>query len=116
MKTAALIRCACRMGAICAGAPPEKLEALSDYGLDLGLAFQIVDDILDVTSTPEELGKATGKDQAAGKLTYPGVLGMEEASAEAARLVRCAQDSLAPFGPEADMLRELARYVTGRKK
>ena len=104
------------MGAICAGAPQEKYDALSTYGQSLGLAFQIVDDILDVTSTPEEMGKATGKDQAAGKLTYPGVLGMEESQRHAGELVESAKTALEPFGPEADMLRALADYVTSRKK
>ena len=115
MKTAALLQCACRMGAICAAAPDRKLEALASYGLDLGLAFQIADDILDVTSSPQDLGKATQKDLAAGKLTYPGVFGTEEAGLEARRLVSKAKNELAGFGPEADMLRSLADYVVERK-
>ncbi len=115
MKTAALLRCACRMGAICAGSLEEKLEALTSYGLNLGLAFQIVDDILDVTSTPEELGKATQKDLAAGKLTYPGVFGTDQAALEARKHVETAIESLVVFGTEADNLRALAGYVADRK-
>jgi farnesyl diphosphate synthase len=115
MKTAALIECACRMGAICAKATQEQLQTLGDYGLNLGLAFQIVDDILDVTSTPGELGKATQKDQAAGKLTYPGVFGIEEAETEARRHASTARKALDIFGPDADMLRALADYVVERK-
>ena len=103
------------MGAICAGAPPEKLEALSTYGENLGLAFQITDDMLDVTSTPEELGKSTQKDLAAGKLTYPGVFGMKEASERAKECINAAKNALDAFGQEADMLRALADYVIERR-
>jgi geranylgeranyl diphosphate synthase type II len=115
MKTAALIRCACRMGAICARASSDKLEALSAYGENLGLAFQIIDDMLDVTSSPEELGKSTQKDEAAGKLTYPGVFGMGEAGRQAREYVNAAKEALGAFAPEADMLRALADYVTERR-
>jgi geranylgeranyl diphosphate synthase type II len=103
------------MGAICAGAPPENLEALSSYGENLGLAFQITDDMLDVTSTPEELGKSTQKDLAAGKLTYPGVFGMEEAVEQAKVHISAAKDALSVFGQEAGMLRALADYVVERR-
>lgn len=115
MKTAALIECACRMGAICAGAAPEQLDALSACGRNLGLSFQVADDILDETSTPEELGKATRKDAAAGKLTYPCVFGLDEAGREAGKLATAAKDALAVFGPEADRLRALTDYVVSRK-
>ncbi len=115
MKTAALLRCACRMGAICAEATDEQLGALTNYGTNLGLAFQISDDILDETSTPEELGKATHKDLAAGKLTYPGVFGLEEASRQAREHVARAIEALEVFGPEADNLRSMAEYVARRK-
>ena len=97
MKTAALLQCACRMGALCARALPEKIEALDQYGLNLGLAFQIVDDVLDVTSTPNELGKATQKDLAAGKLTYPGVFGLEEAALQAQSHADRAKEALNDF-------------------
>ncbi len=115
MKTAALIRCACRMGAICAAAPPERLDALSAYGESLGLAFQITDDMLDVTSTPEELGKSTQKDLAAGKLTYPGVFGMEKAASHAKEHIEAAKKALGVFGREVDTLRALADYVAERR-
>ena len=116
MKTAALIRCACRMGAICAGASHEKTEALGRFGFELGIAFQITDDMLDVTSTPEQLGKATQKDSAAGKLTYPEVFGMDESAGEARTHIDQAKKDLEDFGPEADNLRALADYVISRKK
>lgn len=115
MKTAALLECACSMGAMCANESKEQLQSLAEYGHNLGLAFQIADDLLDVTSTPEELGKATQKDLAAGKLTYPGVFGIEEAKNEARSLASAAGDAIANFGPEADMLRALADYVVERK-
>ncbi|MEO6435417.1 MAG: polyprenyl synthetase family protein, partial [Tepidisphaeraceae bacterium] len=76
-KTGALLTAACRMGAIAAGASPEQLERITRYGEHLGLAFQIVDDLLDVTSTPEQLGKHTRKDAGGGKNTYPGLLGID---------------------------------------
>ena len=104
------------MGGICSNAGEKQLDSLSNYGLALGLAFQIVDDILDETSTPEMLGKATQKDIAAGKLTYPGIFGIEESSCEARRMSETAVESLSIFGPEADNLRALARYVVERKK
>ena len=103
------------MGAICADAPADKLEALGSCGENLGLAFQITDDMLDVTSTPEELGKSTQKDLAAGKLTYPGVFGMEEASERAQECINAAKNALDAFGQEADMLRALADYVIERR-
>lgn len=115
MKTAALIRCACRMGAICTDAPPRQLEALTTYATNLGLAFQIADDILDETSTSEQLGKATQKDAAAGKLTYPGVFGLTEAGREAGRLIAEAKDALVTFGDRAENLRALADYVVSRE-
>jgi len=114
MKTAALIRCACRMGAICGEASDEQVEALSGYGLALGLAFQVVDDILDETSTPEKMGKATHKDVAAGKLTYPKVFGIEKSKEEAKRLSETALEALSTFGPDAGNLRAIARYVVER--
>lgn len=78
-KTGALIRAACRMGALCGGAETSQLDALSRYGDAIGFMFQIVDDLLDITQTPEHAGKATGKDASAGKLTYPGLFGLERA-------------------------------------
>ena len=95
MKTGALIRCACRMGAIVRGAGRGAgvLEAIDTYGRAIGLAFQIVDDILDVTATAEQMGKKTGKDAAIGKLTYPSLVGLDKAREYLAEQVRdCRRD------------------------
>lgn len=93
-KTAALIRCACRMGALCGGASAAQLQALTDYGDAIGLMFQVVDDLLDVTQTTQQLGKTAGKDVAQGKLTYPALLGLEGTRAEIQRLQKLAHDAL----------------------
>ena len=114
-KTAALIRTSIRVGARLAGANAAPLEALSVAGADLGLAFQIVDDILDVTATTEQLGKTAGKDQAQQKATYPAIHGLEASQAQAARLVGGALQALAPLGPPAEPLRALARFIVERK-
>lgn len=113
-KTGALLTCACRMGAIAAGADESALAAMSSFGRHLGLAFQIVDDVLDVTSTPEQLGKATNKDAGKGKNTYPALLGLEESRREAARQLSLALTSIERFGNEADVLRAAARFVVER--
>ncbi|HEX8524843.1 MAG TPA: farnesyl diphosphate synthase [Tepidisphaeraceae bacterium] len=114
MKTGALLTASCRMGAIAAGVSHEKLNAVSDYGRNLGLAFQIVDDILDVTSTPEQMGKATNKDHGAGKNTYPSLLGLEKSREAAEKALNAGLKALAPFGEEAEGLRALARFIVGR--
>lgn len=114
-KTAALIAASCRMGGLCAGAPASRLDALGRYGRHLGLAFQIADDILDETSTPEELGKATTKDADAGKQTYPRVVGMEASRTAAREQIEQAEKALEIFGEKADNLRCLARYVIDRR-
>jgi geranylgeranyl diphosphate synthase type II len=126
MKTGALITASCRMGAIAAGAATDaingaagalgpELAAVTSYGQHLGLAFQIVDDILDVTSTPRELGKATNKDAGRGKNTYPSLLGLEQSRAEAARQSRLAQEALTPLGDSANGLAALAKFVIERE-
>jgi geranylgeranyl diphosphate synthase type II len=115
-KTAALIRAACRMGAICGNATPEGLAGLTSYGEAIGLMFQIVDDLLDVTQSAEHIGKATGKDLPAGKLTFPGLLGIEASREEARRLKQVASESLVAFGPAADPLRELCSYLAVRTR
>jgi geranylgeranyl diphosphate synthase type II len=115
MKTGALLTASCRMGAIAAGAPESHLSAVTDYGRHLGLAFQIVDDILDVTSTPEQMGKATNKDAAKGKNTYPVLMGLEASQREAKLHLDAALDALAPLGSAADGLRHLARFVVERE-
>ncbi|MHC4100621.1 MAG: polyprenyl synthetase family protein [Planctomycetota bacterium] len=115
-KTAALIRAACTMGAICAGPPPRILDAFADYGEAAGLMFQIVDDLLDVTQSAEHIGKATGKDGPAGKLTYPGVHG-DDASRQAVELLRQeAHAALKPLGQAGQVLRELCDFMAVRTK
>jgi geranylgeranyl pyrophosphate synthase len=85
-KTAALLTAACRMGALCANASKSQLDAVCRYGQAIGLMFQIVDDLLDVTQSAEHVGKAVGKDDAAGKLTFPGLLGLDVSRGEVERL------------------------------
>jgi geranylgeranyl pyrophosphate synthase len=115
MKTGALLTAACRLGAIAAGTSPAKLAALDAYGRQLGLAFQIVDDILDQTATAEQLGKATGKDAAKGKVTYPMLMGLDSSRCEAQNALQAALDALEPFGELAHSLRALAVFVVERK-
>jgi len=114
-KTGALITAALHMGAISARAPREAREALRAYGQRLGLAFQIKDDILDVEAPAEVLGKTAGKDQKSGKLTYPAVLGMDEAKKLLREAVADAKRALAPFDERAAMLRLLADFVAERE-
>jgi geranylgeranyl pyrophosphate synthase len=115
-KTGMLIRASCRMGAMCAGADAAALAAITRYADDLGLVFQIVDDLLDVTQTTEHLGKKAGKDIDAGKLTYPGVFGIERSRAEVRRLHQESLDVLAPFGAAANPLRQLADSLATRTR
>jgi geranylgeranyl diphosphate synthase type II len=115
MKTGALLTASCRMGAIAAGASETQLNAVSDYGRHLGLAFQIIDDVLDVTSTPEQMGKATNKDAAKGKNTYPVLMGLEASQTEAHHQLKLALDSLNELGASADGLRHLAKFVVERE-
>ena len=115
-KTAALFRASCRMGAICGKADPDQLAALTRYGEAIGLMFQAVDDLLDVTQTTEHLGKAVDKDAAQGKLTYPEVLGVETTRSEIQRLHTAANEALAPFGGRGDALRDLCAYLAVRTR
>ena len=115
-KTAALIRAACRLGGQCCEGSPEAIGALTGYGEAVGLMFQIIDDLLDVTGTAEHIGKATGKDLEAGKLTYPGVHGTGASRKEVLRLRDEALAALAPLGPAADHLRELCEYMAVRTR
>jgi len=115
-KTGALLRASCRMGAICGGADPRQLEAVSAYGEAIGLMFQVVDDLLDVTQSSEQLGKTAGKDAAQGKLTYPSLLGIEETKKVVERLRGQALGALQPLGPAADPLRQLCQYMAVRTK
>jgi len=114
-KTAALIRASIRAGAMLAGATPSQLVALGLAGGNLGLAFQIMDDILDVTATSEELGKTAGKDQAQQKATYPAVHGLEVSRIHAKALVGEAHAALQSFGPRAEALRALGTFIVERK-
>ncbi len=112
-KTGALIRAAATAGAIMAGAPVDLVAAIDTYATELGLAFQIVDDILDVEGASAELGKTAGKDAAAGKLTYPALYGLEESRRLAAACVDRALAALAQ-ARLAGRLPDIARWVTGR--
>lgn len=114
-KTAALLTTSIRLGAMTANAREDKLEALSVFGRALGLAFQVIDDILDVTQSTEVLGKTAGKDVAVEKATYPAILGLEKSRKEAAKLTRQAMEALAPFGKKARWLREIADYLLKRE-
>ncbi len=117
-KTAALITAACRMGAICANAPASQLDAVTRYGQAIGLMFQIVDDLLDVTQSAEHVGKAVGKDDAAGKLTFPGLIGVEASKAEVERLRAAAHEALESLNAsgKSRMLLDLADAMAIRTK
>ena len=114
-KTGAMILASVRVGAKLGGAKEEILKALTRYGESLGLAFQIADDILNVEGKAALMGKKTGSDLSKGKATYPSVLGVEESKKRARELVHLAVDALKPLGPEADPLREIARFVVARE-
>jgi geranylgeranyl diphosphate synthase type II len=114
-KTAALLTCSVRLGAMAANARTSELTAITAFGRALGLAFQVIDDILDVTQTSEKLGKSAGKDVAAKKATYPAVIGLEKSRAEARRLTAKAHAALANFGRSADRLREIAKHLLARE-
>jgi geranylgeranyl diphosphate synthase type II len=115
-KTAAMLKSSVRLGAMSANADPRKLSAITRFGERLGLAFQVIDDILDVTQTSEILGKSAGKDIAAKKATYPAVIGLEKSRAEARRLTRQAHDALSLFaGSDAEALHALANYLLERE-
>jgi geranylgeranyl diphosphate synthase type II len=115
-KTGALIRASVRAGALLAGADDSALDRLTRYGEHIGLAFQIADDILNVTGTAESLGKPAGSDATKNKSTYPALAGLDRARALGEEAVARAIDALAGFGPEADTFRALARYIVERRK
>ncbi|XHR27444.1 MAG: polyprenyl synthetase family protein [Chthoniobacteraceae bacterium] len=114
-KTAALLTASIRLGGMSANATPKKLEALTGFGKNLGLAFQVIDDILDVTQTSEKLGKSAGKDVAAQKTTYPALLGLEKSRKEARRLTDASLSALKPLGKTADTLRAIGAYLLERE-
>ncbi len=115
-KTAKMFRCAAAMGALCGGASAEPLEILGQYGLKIGLGFQIADDILDVSASSEQLGKTAGKDLKAAKCTYPAVVGIEKAKELERKLAQEAVALLEPFGAKAAVLRQLALALLDRNK
>jgi farnesyl diphosphate synthase len=115
MKTGALIAFSSEAGAILAGAPGDPRQALRGYAHDLGLAFQIADDLLDVEGSAEETGKPVGADAAAGKATFVSILGVERARAQAELLVEQAVAHLDLFEQRADLLRQVARFVVNRR-
>jgi geranylgeranyl diphosphate synthase type II len=115
-KTAKMFRCAAVMGAVSGGAGQSQIDCLSEYGLKIGLGFQIADDILDVSASSEHLGKTAGKDIMAGKATYPAVVGIKKSRQTAKRLADEAVAVLEPFGPEADILRQLAMALLKRTR
>ena len=115
-KTAALISASIVSGGLYARAGDNAVASLRSFGQSIGLAFQIVDDVLDVTQTSEQLGKTAGKDTAAEKATYPALFGIDESLRKAETLVESAFTSLADFGPRAETLKALARFLVERKK
>lgn len=114
-KTAALLTSALRLGAMSANVSPAKLKSITQFGQSLGLAFQVIDDILDVTQTTEKLGKTAGKDVASQKATYPALLGLEKSRKLAKTLTRQAKDALKPFGKRAGLLLGFADFLLDRE-
>lgn len=115
-KTSALLCCAVRLGGMSVNCSPGQLKALTDFGYNVGLAFQVIDDILDVTQTSEQLGKTAGKDQAARKATYPAIVGLDQSRAIAKRLTQRAYEALRPFKGRAVALEALAKYLLERDR
>jgi geranylgeranyl diphosphate synthase type II len=115
-KTSALLCCAVRLGGMSANCPPVQLKALTNFGYHVGLAFQVIDDILDVTQTSEQLGKTAGKDNAAKKATYPAILGLDRSRQIARRLTNKAYAALRSFKGSAVALEALARFLLERDR
>jgi geranylgeranyl diphosphate synthase type II len=114
MKTGALIAASLEMGSAAAQAPPQVRSRLRNYGLCIGLAFQIADDVLDVTGDAARLGKTPGRDADLGKLTYPALLGLENSRSCAEQLVQRACQAIAPLGPQSSHLQLLAKFIVER--
>lgn len=114
-KTATLLQVAVASGAILGGATPDEVKACEKFALNIGLAFQVADDILDVTASTEDLGKTAGKDEDTDKATYPRLLGLDGARKEAERLIEEAKESLEQFGDRAAPLVAIADYIIDRK-
>lgn len=115
-KTAKMFQCAAVCGAITGQASGEQLKQLSEYGLNIGLAFQIADDILDVAGSSEQMGKTAGKDEKVGKATYPSVIGLEKSRQLEKKFTEQANQALAMFGPQAQSLRQLTEVLLNRTK
>src|SRR6185369_6518029 len=115
-KTSALLCCSVRLGGMSANCTPAQLKALTDFGYNVGLAFQVIDDILDVTQTSEQLGKTAGKDVAVQKATYPSIVGLEKSRQIAAQLTAKAFAALRIFKGKAVALETLAEYLLKRDK
>ncbi len=115
-KTAKMFRCAAVAGSLCGNAAQDTIDSLAEYGLQIGLAFQIADDILDMCASSEQLGKTAGKDEKAGKLTYPALIGLEESKRLAEKIAGKATAILEPFGKRADTLRKLATALLERTR
>jgi geranylgeranyl diphosphate synthase type II len=113
-KTGALLEASVVSGAILGGAKSEQIQALRRYAQNIGLAFQIIDDILDITGTQEQLGKTVGKDLQAQKVTYPSLWGLEASQQKAQELVAAAQAELHPWGAAGEPLRAIADFITAR--
>jgi geranylgeranyl pyrophosphate synthase len=114
-KTAKMFQCATAFGALCGQADKEQYDILCEYGIKIGLGFQIADDILDVSSTSDQLGKTAGKDVKSAKATYPAVFGLEKSKELAKKAAVEAVEILASFGPKADVLQQLAIALLERK-
>jgi geranylgeranyl diphosphate synthase type II len=115
-KTAALLEACVACGGVLTGVSSEDLQRLSRYAQNIGLAFQIVDDILDITATQEQLGKTAGKDQKANKVTYPKLWGLEESRTKAQQLIEAACVELDSFGDKAKPLIAIAQYIINRDR
>lgn len=113
-KTAALLTTSVKLGGMSANATQEQMQGLHDFGMATGLAFQIIDDILDVTQTSEKLGKSAGKDVASEKSTYPALMGLDASREEAHRLTAASHKALEVFGEAGGRLRQLADYLLAR--
>jgi geranylgeranyl diphosphate synthase type II len=115
-KTSALLSCAVRLGGMSANCSPVQLQALTGFGYHVGLAFQVIDDILDVTQTSEKLGKTAGKDTRAQKATYPAIVGLKESRRIAEQLTRRAFAALKIFKGRAVALEALAEFLLRRDR
>ncbi|MDG1893121.1 MAG: polyprenyl synthetase family protein [Verrucomicrobiota bacterium] len=113
-KTASLLSCCVKLGGMSANCTSVHLEALSHFGYHVGMAFQVIDDILDVTQTSEQLGKTAGKDEIAKKATYPALIGLQRSRDEAAKFTQQAFDALAPLEDKAVALQAIAKYLLNR--